>query len=147
MTVSLTKRLAFTALAMLIPLLLAICGYVGYVWIGTTQGTAQTTGTISGLGLRAPVRVIRDERGIPHIRAASLHDAAFAQGYVTGADRLFQIDIMRRFVLGTLAEMFGRARSTPTKTRAWSIYAASSIANMRTSRRPIATRCKRTPTA
>lgn len=107
MTVSLTKRLLYTALAMLVPLSLAILGYVGYIWIGTANGTAQTSGTIAGLGLRAPVRVIRDGRGIPHIRAASLHDAAFAQGYVTGADRLFQIDITRRFVLGTLAEMFG----------------------------------------
>ena len=107
MTVSLTKRLVYTALAMLIPLGLAIFCYIGYIWIGTAQGAAQTAGTIAGLGLRAPVRVMRDARGIPHIRAASLHDAAFAQGYVTGADRLFQIDITRRFVLGTLAEMFG----------------------------------------
>jgi penicillin amidase len=107
MSVSLTKRLVFTALAMLVPLFIGICAYVGYVWIGAASGTARTSGTIAGLGLHAPVRVIRDGRGVPHIRAASIHDAAFAQGYVTGADRLFQIDITRRFVLGTLAEMFG----------------------------------------
>src|SRR5665213_4435767 len=104
MSVSLTKRLVFTALAMLIPLALAIIGYIGYIWIGTAQVNAQTSGTIALAGLRAPVRVMRDARGIPHIRAASLHDAAFAQGYVTGAARLFPIDITRRFVLGTLAE-------------------------------------------
>jgi penicillin amidase len=99
--------MAFTALGMFIPLVLAILVYVGYVWIGVANGTARTTGTIGGLGLRAPVTVIRDARGVPHIRAASVHDAAFAQGYVTGADRLFQIDITRRFVLGTLSEMLG----------------------------------------
>jgi penicillin amidase len=99
--------MAFTALGMFIPLVLAILVYVGYVWIGVTNGQARTTGTIAGLGLRAPVTVIRDARGVPHIRAASVHDAAFAQGYVTGADRLFQIDITRRFVLGTLSEMLG----------------------------------------
>jgi penicillin G amidase len=99
--------MAFTALGMFIPLVLAILVYIGYVWIGVANGTARTTGTISGLGLRAPVTVIRDARGVPHIRAASVHDAAFAQGYVTGADRLFQIDITRRFVLGTLSEMLG----------------------------------------
>lgn len=104
---SLTRRLVFTAVGMLVPLLLAILIYIGYVWIGAATGTARTLGTVSGLGLRAPVRVIRDGRGIPHIRAASIHDAAFAQGYVTGADRLYQIDLTRRFVLGTLAEMFG----------------------------------------
>jgi penicillin amidase len=53
------------------------------------------------------VRIVRDARGIPHIRAASRHDAAFAEGFVTGSDRLFQIDLTRRFVLGTLSEMFG----------------------------------------
>jgi penicillin amidase len=99
--------MAFTALGMFIPLVLAILVYIGYVWIGVANGTARTTGTIGGLGLRAPVTVIRDARGIPHIRAASVHDAAFAQGYVTGADRLYQIDITRRFVLGTLSEMLG----------------------------------------
>src|ERR1700722_3292526 len=99
--------MAFTALGMFIPLVLAILVYIGYVWIGVANGTARTAGTIGGLGLRAPVTVISDARGIPHIRAASVHDAAFAQGYVTGADRLYQIDITRRFVLGTLSEMLG----------------------------------------
>src|ERR1700722_17691541 len=98
--------MAFTALGMLVPLALAVVGYFVYIWIGTASGTARTSGTIAGLGLHAPVRVLRDARGVPHIRAASVHDAAFAQGYVTGADRLFQIDITRRFVLGTLSEMF-----------------------------------------
>jgi penicillin amidase len=92
---------------MIVPLLLGVLIYIGYVLIGTAQGTARTTGTITGLGLRAPVQVMRDARGVPHIRAASMHDAAFAQGYVTGADRLFQIDITRRYVLGTLSEMLG----------------------------------------
>src|SRR5471030_3499421 len=101
------RRMAFTALGMLLPLLVAILIYIGYVWIGTATGTAQTSGTIAGLGLRAPVRVLRDARGVPHIRAASVHDAAFAQGYATGADRLFQLDITRRFVQGKLAEMLG----------------------------------------
>src|SRR5580700_10708844 len=53
-----------------------------------------------------------------------MHDAAVAQGYVTGADRLFQIDITRRFVLGTLTEMLGSvtlaadedARAIPVQT-------------------------------
>jgi penicillin amidase len=107
MTVPLTRRLVFTAIGVIVPFIIAIFIYLGYVWIGTATGAARTSGTISGLGLRAPVSVIRDARGVPHIRAASMHDAAFAQGYVTGADRLFQIDITRRFVLGTLSEMLG----------------------------------------
>lgn len=107
MQVSLGRRMAFTALGMLAPFVVAILIYIGYVWYGAATATAQTSGTIAGLGLRAPVRIVRDARGVPHIRAASVHDAAFAQGYATGADRLFQIDITRRFVLGTLSEMLG----------------------------------------
>jgi penicillin amidase len=99
--------MAFTALGMLAPFVLIILIYIGYVWIGASTGTAQATGLIAGLPVHEPVRIVRDARGVPHIRAASVHDAAFAQGYATGADRLFQIDITRRFVLGTLSEMLG----------------------------------------
>jgi penicillin amidase len=107
LSVGIGKRLVYTALGMLGPFVLALLIYAGYVWYGAATATARTSGEISGLGLRAPVAILRDARGVPHIRAASIHDAAFAQGYVTGADRLFQIDITRRFVLGTLSEMLG----------------------------------------
>lgn len=99
--------MAFTALGMLGPFVIALLVYAAYVFIGAKTSAARTTGTISGLGLRAPAQIVRDARGVPHIRAQSIHDAAFAQGYATGADRLFQIDITRRFVLGTLSEMLG----------------------------------------
>lgn len=59
--------------------------------------------------LDAPVRILRDERGVPHIRARTLHDLYFAQGYVTGSDRLFQIDLTRRYVYGRLSELLGAA--------------------------------------
>lgn len=101
------RRLFYTIGGMIAPLVLIVIAYALYVWIGTFLGVARTTGTVAGLGLRAPVTVVRDARGVPHIRAGSLHDAAFAQGYVTGSDRLFQIDVTRRFVLGTLSEVFG----------------------------------------
>ncbi len=107
------RRLIYTLIAMIAPIVVIVLLYALYVWIGTYLGVARTTGTISGLGLGAPVTVVRDARGIPHIRAASLHDAAFAQGYVTGSDRLFQIDVTRRFVLGTLSEVFGPTTLDP----------------------------------
>jgi penicillin amidase len=107
MRVDIGKRLIFTALGMLVPAALLVLLYLAYAWAGTYLGVAHESGTVTGLGLRAPVRILRDARGVPHIRAASLHDAAFAEGYVTGSDRLFQIDVTRRYVLGTLSEMFG----------------------------------------
>lgn len=51
----------------------------------------------------------RDARGIPHIEAGSWQDAVFLQGYVTAQDRLWQMDGLRRFGAGELAEVFGPA--------------------------------------
>jgi penicillin amidase len=50
-----------------------------------------------------------DALGVPHIRAASLEDALFVQGYVTAQDRLFQMDGLRRLAAGDLAEILGPA--------------------------------------
>ena len=82
-------------------------GYAALVAFAARNGVAAPGGTIVGFPLDAPVRIVRDDRDVPHIRAASLHDAYFAQGYVTGADRLFQIDVTRRYVYGRLAEWLG----------------------------------------
>src|SRR4051812_9904474 len=51
----------------------------------------QTTGAITLSGLRAPVRVIRDTWGVPHIFAANADDLFFAQGFIQAQDRLFQM--------------------------------------------------------
>src|SRR5207253_10593682 len=63
-------------------------------------------------GLRAPVKIRRDERGIPYIEAANDDDLYFAQGYVTAGDRLWQMDLLRRTVRGELSEIFGQATLT-----------------------------------
>jgi penicillin G amidase len=94
-------------LAAAILLIAIVAGvYVGYVFLGL-RAHARYTGTISGLRLESPVFVLRDDRGVPHVIANSEHDLYFAQGYVEGSDRLFQMDLLRRFVLGELAEVFG----------------------------------------
>lgn len=56
----------------------------------------------------AEVRVDRDRLGVPHIRAASVEDSLFAQGYATAQDRLWQMDSLRRFAAGELAEIAGK---------------------------------------
>lgn len=58
-------------------------------------------------GARAPIEILEDARGIPHIRAQSKHDAFFGQGYVVARDRLFQLDWDYRRELGRMAEVFG----------------------------------------
>jgi penicillin amidase len=58
-------------------------------------------------GLRAPIDITDDLFGTPHIRAGSIPDAFFGQGYVVARDRLFQIDLTHRREMGRLAEAFG----------------------------------------
>jgi penicillin amidase len=63
--------------------------------------------TVKLSGARAPVEVVEDELGVPHVRAGSLHDAYFGQGYLVARDRLFQIDMELRRDMGRMAEAFG----------------------------------------
>lgn len=77
-------------------------------WISKSNSVlAQLEGNLSFPGLRAPVEVQRDRWGIAHIYAQNQHDLFFAQGFVAGQDRLFQIDIWRRQANGELAEALG----------------------------------------
>lgn len=57
--------------------------------------------------IAADVHVTFDNLGSPHIRAASLDDALFAQGYVTAQERIFQMDLLRRYSAGELSEILG----------------------------------------
>jgi penicillin amidase len=67
----------------------------------------QVSGTLTVGGLSAPVRVIRDRWGVPHIKAGNQDDLFFAQGFVQAQDRLFQMDLWRRSVQGRLSEVLG----------------------------------------
>lgn len=60
-------------------------------------------------GLSAPVRIDRDEHGVPHITASSDTDAYFAVGYAHAQDRLWQLELQRRIAYGRMSEIFGRA--------------------------------------
>jgi penicillin amidase len=46
---------------------------------------------VHAAGLSAPVHIVTDPHGIPHIAAATLDDLYFAWGYVTARERLWQI--------------------------------------------------------
>jgi penicillin G amidase len=60
-------------------------------------------------GLQAPVRVIREANGVPHIEARSYVDAAQALGYVHAQERFWQMHLFRMVAMGRLSEMFGQA--------------------------------------
>ena len=58
-------------------------------------------------GLREPVEILTDRWGIAHIYAKNQPDLFFAQGYNAARDRLSQLEIWRRRVTGTMAEVQG----------------------------------------
>ncbi len=58
-------------------------------------------------GLSAPVEVLRDRWGVPHVYARSSDDLFLTQGYLHAQDRLWQMELQRRTGHGQLAELFG----------------------------------------
>jgi penicillin amidase len=63
---------------------------------------------------------------VPHIIAASFQDAAFGLGYAHAEDRLWQMEMARRFVRGRLAELFGgQALQTDVLMRTIGLYGAA----------------------
>lgn len=80
----------------------------GAAWAGVGTGTAKRQARIIRAGgAHAPIEIVEDELGVPHVRAQSLHDAFFGQGYVVARDRLYQMDMTYRRDLGRMAEIFG----------------------------------------
>jgi len=77
----------------------------GWAWLQSTLPGANETVEVPVL--QAPVDVLRDDAGIPHIFAKSGNDAYFALGYVHAQDRFWQMELMRRFGAGRLSEIFG----------------------------------------
>jgi penicillin amidase len=58
-------------------------------------------------GLKEPVSVHRDEKGMAYIYARNAQDLFMAQGFVTAQDRLFQMELTRLFASGRIAELAG----------------------------------------
>jgi len=85
--------------------MLALVG--GWLYSVARSALPQLDGTLKVSGLSAAVTVTRDAHGAPTIEAANFDDLFFAQGYVTAEDRLFQMDGMRRYAAGELAEVLG----------------------------------------
>ena len=89
-------------------LILLICAAALWAYAIARSALPQLDGTLRAPGLQQKVIVTRNAQGVPTIDAANLPDLFFAQGYITAQDRLWQIDIMRRFAEGKLAEVVGR---------------------------------------
>ena len=93
----------------LIGLLGMLALFVAGSAISLRGSVPQLAGTIEVEGLSAPVRIVRDKEGVPHIAAQSRNDALFGLGFVHGQDRLWQMEFQRRTIQGRLSEIAGSA--------------------------------------
>jgi penicillin amidase len=66
-------------------------------------------GVLSVAGLEMPVEIRFDDRARPYVRAATLDDALFAEGFLHARERLWQMELLRRAGNGRLAEALGAA--------------------------------------
>ncbi len=97
------RRLLFVV-NILIATVLAVAAGAFYWYF--VRALPETSGVIEA-GVEKPVTIERDALGVPHIRAKSMEDALFAQGYVMAADRMWQLDTFRRLAAGDLSEIIG----------------------------------------
>ena len=64
-------------------------------------------GEIALTGLRRPVEIKFDRYAVPHVHADDEDDLFLAQGYLHAQERLWQMEMSRRFLSGRMAELFG----------------------------------------
>src|SRR5258706_11402067 len=88
-------------------LVLALVAVAAGGWIYLRGSLPAIDGEVAARGLGAPVEVLRDAEGVPHLFAASERDGWFAMGYVHAQDRLWQMEFQRRVVRGQLSEVLG----------------------------------------
>ena len=104
-----TRRVAAGALAAGVVL---AAGLAGAAWWLVGQRATRAAhppleGTLRVAGPAAPLEIVRDRRGVPHVRAASAEDAWWGLGFVHAQDRLGQMLWLRRVARGRTAERVG----------------------------------------
>ena len=89
-----------------------------FLWGCSLLNDYQDSGELRLSGLSAPVKVLRDEKGMAYIYAQNRDDAMMAYGFVTAQDRLFQMEVSRRFAQGRICELAGeKARALDIRMR------------------------------
>jgi penicillin amidase len=84
-----------------------VAAYGGFVLLTTSGEPATWEGEITLEGSSAPIEILRDEYGVPHVFAETETDAHFALGFLHAQDRLWQMAFNRQRLEGRLAEWMG----------------------------------------
>jgi penicillin amidase len=101
------RRGLWRALACFLIVIIIALGGVAWLYAVARSALPQLDGSAKVAGLSSRVTVSRDGHGVPTIDAVTLEDLFFAQGYVTAQDRLWQMDVLRRFAAGEISEILG----------------------------------------
>ena len=119
-------RRTLVAFGLLLVLLVAAAGGG---WLYLRSSLPQVEGEVAVNGLHGPVRIARDADGVPLIAAGDDEDAAFGLGFAHAQDRLFQMELQRRYGAGRLAEIFGaQALPTDRQMRVLGLYRSAAAA-------------------
>lgn len=65
---------------------------------------------------KTAITIKRDTYGVPHVYADTVRGLYYGYGYVVAEDRLFQMEMARRSVMGTAAEVLGQSLVVRDKT-------------------------------
>jgi len=90
---------------LLVVIVLAAAGGMIFLNSVKTRALPDYNAGVDLEGLSAPVTVFRDSLGIPHIYAKNEADLYRTVGYVMAQDRMWQMDLLRRFTSGLLSEV------------------------------------------
>ncbi|BBO67347.1 penicillin amidase [Desulfosarcina alkanivorans] len=102
-----------------LPLMLSLSVFAGCAGLNRYP----TGGSLVLAGIDAPVKVVRDDKGMAYIHADTMDDAMRALGYVTAQDRLFQMTLTRLFAEGRICELAGeKARKLDIRHRTLGLH-------------------------
>ncbi len=87
--------------------LLLLAAGAGALWWWARGSLPPLDGELRLPGLQAPVEVLLDGHGVPHVYASGPEDAWFAAGVLHARDRLWQMELYRRAAYGRLSEILG----------------------------------------
>jgi len=98
----------------------------GGLYLYLRSALPQTDGRVVLAGPRAEIRIERDADGVPRIIAQNDEDLSFGLGFVHAQERLFQMELQRRYGAGRLSEIFGpQAVAVDRQMRVLGLYRAA----------------------
>ena len=86
---------------------IVLIGLAAGAWFGLRRSIPRLDGQVRLAGLTAPVEILFDGYGVPHVYARDADDAWFAVGFLHGRERLWQMELYRRAASGRLSEVLG----------------------------------------